>query len=73
MRRAFPQLQTVLFQTGIQRGEVWEVRHSLEQLVTGVPHVLLDRFRRQRARTDGASLARSQPAAGLQISGSKTE
>ncbi len=42
MRRAFPQLQTMLFQPDIQRGEVCEVRHSMKQLVTGVPHVLLD-------------------------------
>jgi hypothetical protein len=37
-----PQLEAAIFQPGIQRGKVGEVRHTLQHLVAGIATVLLD-------------------------------
>lgn len=72
MSRLSPQQFAALFQPIIQRIQIRKGRHELPHTMARVADILLDLSLRQRARTGGATLAQSQPAAGLQNSGSKT-
>jgi len=71
MRGLPPQREAAPFQPAIQRGKVWELWHPLQHLVTGVAGVLFD-LTFAIVLGPMADNGSSQPAAGLQSSGSQT-
>jgi len=65
-----PQREATLFQPGIQCGQIWEVRHPLQHLVAGISNVLLDLPPSPAVSNRWRLAGSTQPAAGLQNSGS---
>jgi hypothetical protein len=67
-----PQRDATLLQPGVQRGKIRKVRHALQHLMAGVADVLLDLPPSPAVSNRWRHAGSTQPAAGLQKSGSKT-